>query len=330
MNDLSAGVIEQYDISVIKTLRGRGAVILETTEGYKRLMEYGGSFGRLEYMSKLLEYIYEHGFKNVDMILKNKEGMLFSTDTGGSRFIITDWFYGNECDVKSYNNIYEGAVALGRLHNITGNNIGSCLSTEKDSLPATGNLIDEYAKHNQELKRAWNYIRNRRHKSEFEYDILKHMSEYLGYGTEAYNRLKSSCYPALENLALEQGYICHGNYNYHNIIFAKNKVAVVNFEKSGMGILIKDLYLFFRKVMEKHDWDIHMGHEIIESYNHIRSIPNDEYMLLKIMLTYPEKFWKVVNHYFNGNKSWIPDKDMEKLKTVYHQQRKKEEFVKSM
>ena len=330
MNDLGAGVIEQYDISVIKTLRGRGAVILETTQGYKRLMEYSGTYSRLEYMSRLMEYIYEHGFKNVDLIMRNKEGMLFSNDNGGDKFIITDWFYGNECDVKSHNNIYESAIALGKLHNITGSNISTFMGSDTDTMPVTGNLLTEYEKHNHELKRAWGYIRSRRHKSEFEYDVLKHMSEYLNYGNDAYDKMKQSRYELLEEDAIKNGCTCHGNYNYHNIIFAKNKVAVVNFEKSGRGILIKDLYLFFRKVMEKHDWDIHIGHEILESYSHIRPIPTEEYELLKIMLMYPEKFWKVVNHYYNSNKSWLPDKDLEKLKTVYHQQRKKEEFVRSM
>lgn len=330
MNDLGAGVIEQYDISVIKTLRGRGAVILETTQGYKRLMEYSGTYSRLEYMSRLMEYIYEHGFKNVDLIMRNKEGILFSNDNGGDKFIITDWFYGNECDVKSHNNIYESAIALGKLHNITGSNISTFMGSDTDTMPITGNLLTEYEKHNHELKRAWGYIRNRRHKSEFEYDVLKHMSEYLNYGNDAYDKIKQSRYESLEEDAIKNGCTCHGNYNYHNIIFAKNKVAVVNFEKSGRGILIKDLYLFFRKVMEKHDWDIHIGHEILESYSHIRPIPTEEYELLKIMLMYPEKFWKVVNHYYNSNKSWLPDKDLEKLKTVYHQQRKKEEFVRSM
>ncbi len=344
MNDLGAGVIEQYDISVIKTLRGRGATILETTQGYKRLMEYNGTFGRLEYMSNLLEYIYSNGFKYVDLIIKNNEGSLISCDNGGNKFIITDWFMGNECDVKSQNNIYESATTLAKLHNITAhvsfNNVTVSDSLENDAdtanktepicIPATDNLLNEYNKHNSELRRAATYIRKRKHKSQFEYDILKHMDEFLNYGISATEDMKNSSYEALENIAHENGSICHGSYNYHNIIFTKNKIAVVNFDKSGCGTLIKDLYLFFRKVMEKHDWDKNIGHKILENYDNIRPIPSDEYKLLKIMLMYPEKFWKVVNHYYNSNKSWLPDKDLEKLKLVYYQQKKKEDFVESM
>ena len=56
----------------------------------------------------------------------------------------------------------------------------------------------------------------------------------------------------------------------------------------------------------------------------------EENRILKIMLMYPEKFWKVVNQYYNSNKSWIPDKNVEKLRAVYEGQLKKEEFIKKM
>lgn len=330
MNDKGTGVIEQYDISIIKTLRGRGAFILETDKGYKRLMEYKGTYNRLEYLNGLLEYVYNSGFKNIDLINKNKEGMLFSNDVGGDKYLITDWFNGNECDVKSYNNILEGAATLAKLHNVTMGGLKIESIDELENIPLTENLIKEYGKHNQELKRVRTYIRGRKHKSEFEYDVLRHLEQYYQYGMDAMERIKDSSYEKLENESMEKIHICHGNYNYHNIIFDKNKIAVINFEKSGKGILIKDLYLFLRKVMEKHDWNIATGHEILKRYNEIRSISEDEYELLKIMLMYPEKFWKVVNHYFNSNKSWIPDKNIEKLNQVYYQQGKKEEFVLSM
>ena len=332
MGDLSLSVIDQYDISVLRTLKGRGSIILETEQGYKRLMEYKGTLGRLEYMGSLLDYIYEHGLKQVDIILKNKAGSLLSVDECGDKYIITDWFYGNECDVKSKNNVKEGAALLAKLHNITENGYKSSknIGTPEISIPVTDNLLNDYEKHNQELRRARGYIRGRKHKSQFEYNVLRNLDEYLDFAIEATVKLKTSDYDELEKAAMDNGSICHGNYNYHNIIFAKNKIAVVNFDKSGSGILIKDLYLYFRKVMEKYDWENTIGHEIIDTYNNIRSIPSKEYELLKIMLMYPEKFWKLVNHYYNSNKAWIPDKNLEKLNKVCRQQKRKEEFISHM
>lgn len=65
----------------------------------------------------------------------------------------------------------------------------------------------------------------------------------------AHKMLADTNYTEMEKQAKEIE-ICHGNYNYHNIIFCNEKLAVVNFEKAGAGLQIKDLYLLLRKVLE--------------------------------------------------------------------------------
>ena len=65
----------------------------------------------------------------------------------------------------------------------------------------------------------------------------------------------------------------------------------------------------------------------ISEYDKIRKISDEEHRILKVMLMYPEKFWKIVNQYYNGNKSWIPDKNMGKLDVVLNQEDRKEKFV---
>lgn len=42
----------------------------------------------------------------------------------------------------------------------------------------------------------------------------------------------------------------------------------------------------------------------MEEYNKINSLNSEEYTILKIMLSYPEKFWKIINYYYNSNKAW--------------------------
>ena len=37
------------------------------------------------------------------------------------------------------------------------------------------------------------------------------------------------------------------------------------------------------------------------------------------MIAYPEKYWKQVNFYFNNSKSWISEKNIEKIKKAVEQ-----------
>ena len=93
---------------------------------------------------------------------------------------------------------------------------------------------------------------------------------------------------------------------------------------------LEDLYFFFRKLMEKHDWDVKLGSEIIDKYSAVRPINEKEWEILKVMLMYPEKYWKILNRYSNSRKSWIPDKNESKLQAVYEKQQMKMNFIKEI
>ena len=105
-------------------------------------------------------------------------------------------------------------------------------------------------------------------------------------------------------------------------------MAVTGFDKAVTGVQIQDFYQLFRKMMEKWDWDISLGNSMLEAYQSIRPVPEEEWQLLRPLLVYPEKFWKVANRYYNNRKSWIPEKNMQKLLQTMEQAEKKEESIK--
>ena len=59
----------------------------------------------------------------------------------------------------------------------------------------------------------------------------------------------------------------------------------------------------------------------------VAGLSGEEREFLWIILSYPEKYWKLMNHYINGKKTWISDKNMEKLKAVKEQEQAKENFL---
>ena len=95
-----------------------------------------------------------------------------------------------------------------------------------------------------------------------------------------------------------------------------------------MGIQLMDLYYFMRKVLEKHNWDVELGSILLEDYNRILPISKDEMKVLHAMFLYPEKYWKQMNFYYNTNKVWIPDKNLEKLKKAAEQKSIRAAFLK--
>ena len=65
MNDRSVGLLDNYDIEVLRTWKGRGAILCETREGILILKEYGGHREKAAFQDALLRHVQEMGFKNV-------------------------------------------------------------------------------------------------------------------------------------------------------------------------------------------------------------------------------------------------------------------------
>ena len=123
---------------------------------------------------------------------------------------------------------------------------------------------------------------------------------------------------------------CHGDYQYHNIIRTQEGWCVLNFEKMLMDNPVRDVYLFMRKVMEKNNWPVSLGKEMMAAYEVIRVLEKRDRQDLYHRFAYPEKFWKIANFYYNSGKAWIPEKNLEKLEKVISQEKEKQVFLREV
>ncbi|MGN0383552.1 MAG: CotS family spore coat protein [Eubacterium sp.] len=324
MNEKSIAVLDNYDFDVTRTSRARGAILCDTNKGPMLLKECSETLGRIVFEESILNYIAEFSLE-ADCIVRNKENELISNDIDGNKYIVKKWFIGRECDVSKKEDISKGAAQLARLHNVICKVPFGREGLHKDLTDV--NLVEVYEKHNRELKRIRTFMRNIGRKTEFELNVLNCYEKFHDRAVDATNRLRESNYDKMLQDSVNDYDIVHGNYNYHNIVLGEHGIAVTNFDRACINIQITDLYTYLRKVMEKRDWDITIGDKIINEYSAIRPISKEEFDVLYIMLLYPEKFWKIVNNYFNTNKAWVSSRNMEKLNLICCQNERKEEFL---
>ncbi len=256
MNDKGINVLEQYDIQLIRTGKGRGSVLCETADGLKMLKEFKGSYARLELEDKVLNHLRQEGVAT-DSYLKNKTGQVLSIDTDGTKYTLKNWFDGREIDVKNTVEILLGARMLGRLHS-TLSKLPNDICESLTEVP-TESLEMEMVRHHRELKRVRTFIRNKHKKEEFEIHILKNYERFYAQGEDALARLKRSPYEYLREQAKNQVTMCHGNYNQHNIWMVQKKMVLANFDRMYVNLQIMDLYLYMRKILEKYNGDIRVS-----------------------------------------------------------------------
>lgn len=318
MEDRQELALEQYAFRVNNRRRARGAVLLETSDGLRLLREYTKITSHFAFENEVKEHLRLKGMERLDWVVKNQSGEWITVCETGEQYVVYEWYGGEECDYRSTHGLWEIASNLGRLH--------QCLKNYTAApVPVDETLVRQYERHNREMKRVYNFMRAKRRKSEFERYA---MSCYAGFAGQAEKTRK-----LLEQLEYYQVYgtktrdVCHGGYNYHNLIQTKEGLATTNFEHAGMGIQLMDLVYFMRKTMEKNKWNWEKGKAIWEGYRENVSLTGGEKEFVAITLSYPIKYWKLLNQYINGKKTWISDKSLEKMKDVREQEERKKEFL---
>jgi Ser/Thr protein kinase RdoA (MazF antagonist) len=190
---------------------------------------------------------------------------------------------------------------------------------------------DEMERHTTECKRVLNYLKKRTTKTDFERTLLNEYDYFLQKAIDVTKRAKEESKIEYEAYVRSNRLYCHGDYQYHNVIFGRTPdapyTAIVNMERISPNMGAADFYLFFRKVCQKYDWNIDIANTMLESYQNRRTLPPIELRSLKLMLEYPEKFWKIIDHYYNSNKAWMPSNNSEKLDKLIKQEKNKEKLI---
>ena len=284
-------VLEQYDLEVKAVSRGRESYICDTSHGMKVLKEYRGSRERAEFLTKMLEYLHDGGLY-VENVTRTKEGEPVAVAEDETKYLLTDAISGAECDTKSRDAMLAAVAMLAKVHTVAAAYDGEIPEFVKSG---ENELLFLYEKHNRELRKVKNYIRAKKKKNEFEVLFAGQYERFMEKAEAVTVRLKAEGEPK------GMGF-CHGDYNQHNVIFTGDRIAVIHFDNFCYQAQMRDLANFMRKMLEKNNWNTGLGMEFISAYDKVRKISPEELSGLYLYLAYPEKFWKIANHYYNAHK----------------------------
>ena len=321
MKDYGISVLDQYEINVDSTRRTRGAVLCNTDKGLFLLKELHIPGDRMPILTEVYRYLEEQGFTMTDMPVANKEGEFQSVADDGCTYVLKRWFQGHECEIKKDDDLVSAVRQLARLHRI----LGTMEIRDPERMDET--LLERFKRHNRELRKVNQYVCRCSVKSEFESELLKGFPRMYRQAELVQEMAEESDTGSLYEEAVKNGSFIHGDYNYHNVLICPEGTAVTGFSRVHQGVQMEDLYYFLRKVLEKHQYDIGLGEKLLRTYDRILPLGEAQREYLAIRLAYPEKFWKIVNTYYQSNKAWIPQKNTEKLKNAVALSERKRLFL---
>ena len=105
---------------------------------------------------------------------------------------------------------------------------------------------------------------------------------------------------------------------------------MVNFQRFEINVQVGDICLFLRKIMEKQNWNEGLAARMLSAYEREQPLSEQERLYLAVSLYYPEKVWKLIHHYYNTSKAWVPEKSTEKLEVFLAQEEKRKRMIRGL
>lgn len=313
-------LLGNYDLEIESVTRGRGCLLVHTKGQTYMLKEFTGSKEKITALAGVLRQLQEWDSANEQM-LPTKEGNFWVREEGGPAYLLKTYTGGRECDVRNPFEVLEGVRKLADLH--------LALREIRVESPEVFYVSQhewerEIYRHNRELRNVRNYIRKKKKINGFEQMYEEAYDYFYRQASQMENDAKR---------LLEQGkeeecrQLCHGDFHYHNVLDCHQKSRILNYERMRWDNPVSDLAKYVRKALEKNRWNAKLGMEIIATYGRIFPMSRATKEQLYIRLAYPEKFWKIVNHYNNNKKAWASRRDEEKLKHLLGIEQNRQEFL---
>lgn len=314
-------ILEQYDLEIKQMTKGRGAYICDTDCGRKLLVPFRGSKERAAFLREILLELNRKGFP-VEQICITKNEEAVAEDEWGTRYWLKDLVSGSECSTGSKSDMVNALVSLAELHILLVSCPKEIPAFMKNERNEPGQM---YRRHYKELVKVKNYVHSRKSRNDFELAFQGQYPHYIKNAKEAIALLEE-----LEAGGMQQMCLCHGDFNQHNVLRTPEGIRIVNFENMGCNEPVTDLANFIRKMMEKNNWDTELGMRLIDAYESRRKLSAGERKFLYLSLLFPEKFWKLSNHYSNSHKAWVSGRDIEKLNRMIELEPMRTKFLENL
>lgn len=312
-------LLEAYPLKVERIIKGRGNYVCKTIEKDYVLMPFGGQELRAKSLANLLVFLQENNPNmSMEQVVLTREGHYLVADEEENRYLLKEKAQGREHSLLNENGAWkeeeskEVVRTLARLHK-------SLLTYGKEPLSFSYEL--EYQKKLRLLIRVKNYMRSKNGRNDFERIYLETFPHFIRQAQEAVE--------GFSNLPAEGDYIgiCHGDFNQHNIFVEGKRVSVCNFENIRIAWPVSDFVNYLRKLMEKLSYDFEVARKLFLVYEEERVLSEAEKRLCYNLFLFPEKFYKLTNHYDNTRKSLVTGRQQEKLKELIQKEEEREAFL---
>lgn len=317
-NTMINTINNRYGLNIRNSFSVRDGFVLITPSGKFICKEVRNEPNRILFVHGAKEHLSKNGLTNQDYYLCTDSGEPYII-ISGKNYIVASFVEGRECDFENINDVKRASNLLAKMHLAS---IGYEQNGYNLANSDLGKLPFLFNKRLKEIRRM-EKIATRR-KSDFDYLYLNYCGYFYELGKDSLEYVISPIYDKLVADTSELKSICHNDLTYKNIILnddkeSESKDSIINYDFCSYDLKVYDLANLIRRRMRKCDWNIKDAKTITDEYRRINELTAEDFYVMKIMLQFPQKFWRVSNRYYNSNKGWAQRILVDKLEETINE-----------
>jgi CotS family spore coat protein len=320
-------ISNQYGFKIQGLVPMKGVYLVKTDKGNKCLKKVNYGTQKLMYIYKAKEHIAKNGFDKVDRYELTPAGVPYAL-VNDDIYVVTEWIDGRECDFRNPDELKRAAETLARFHLAARGFIPEDNLRARDDI---GKLPATLQKRTSTLNKMRDIARKNKRKTEFDMIYLSNVDFYVKLAQDAIKYLDETSYAWVCEEALRENVLCHHDYTYHNILFDKDENAyVIDFDYCKAEIQIYDVSTLIIKALKRLNWNISYAKLIVDSYNAIKPMNKNDYNVLKTLLIFPQRFWRIANRYYYKEAGWSDATFMKKIKEIIEERENYMNFISNL
>ena len=317
----------QFGFKIYEMIPMKGVYLIKTDKGNKCLKKISYGTQKLMYIYKAKEHIISNGFDKIDKNYLTPEGAPYAF-VNDDIYVVTNWIEGRECDFKKEEDLKRAAETLARFHLCAR---GFTPDEDTKVRSDIGKLTNTLDKRLATLNKMRDTARKNKRKAEFDMLYLSNVDFYLKLSKEAMKSLDLESYKKVCSDALSDKVLCHHDFTYHNILFEDNGNSyVIDFDYCKWEMQIYDVATLLIKSLKRLNWNMNSGKLVLEAYSNINPISKDELNILKTLLVFPQRFWRLANRYYYKEAGWSEASFVKKMKEIIDEREEYMNFISNL
>jgi CotS family spore coat protein len=316
-------ILREYDLIPERARQVRGVLRLKTRSGYRMLKRVNTSEARLKFVFEALEYIYPR-FSHVPRFIRTKYADPYVVTMQGL-YYLTDWLPGREAELKKPKHLFIATEMLGRLHQA-----GKGYEAHGFVDAGKGDFLATLTTYRTKIDSYVEFATERANQTAFDLHFLAQKDQLITLMEHALEQLQSSPYHEVLESAKDAKTLCHGSFSKQNVLIDGKTASIVDFDHCHYGPPVCDIGAFLHRYMPKYSWDVEVGQSILDIYQGVRPLSQEEMHVLLAYMSFPLKPVQIVSWYYEGLRGWSDEKYGKQLTKALQAETGRDIFIRDL